>query len=241
VYGKGAPPQPAPAAGSNRFKYFDNWFEAGPNPGAMNYEINANDEQDILASIRNGKVYADFLIATVHAHQLTFFSTAPNTEVEHNIPEFLIKLAHDAIDAGADMFISHGMHALRGIEIYKGKPIFYGLSNFIFEYGLQLNGTDVLDNERQVQRLENPIVNESIQTMTTFDGGKLKEIRLYPVDLGGAHRPISQVGIPLESSAEDAARILQELDKLSRPLGTTIKMANGVGVIQFSDSASAIH
>jgi poly-gamma-glutamate synthesis protein (capsule biosynthesis protein) len=133
------------------------------------------------------------------------------------------------------------MHALRGIEIYKGKPIFYGLSNFVFEYGLQLNGTDVLANERQVQRLENPIVNESIQTMTTFDGGKLKEIRLYPVNLGGAHRPISQVGIPLASSAEEAARTLKELDELSRPFGTTITIANGVGVIRVSNAITASH
>ncbi len=37
------------------------------------------------------------------------------------------------IDAGADVFVGHGPHVLRGIEIYKGKPIFYSLSNFIFQ------------------------------------------------------------------------------------------------------------
>ena len=39
-----------------------------------------------------------------------------------------------AIDAGADMVIGSGPHVLRGIEIYKGKPIFYSLSNFIYQY-----------------------------------------------------------------------------------------------------------
>ena len=37
------------------------------------------------------------------------------------------------IDAGADVFVGHGPHVLRGIEIYKGKPIFYSLANFIFQ------------------------------------------------------------------------------------------------------------
>ncbi len=54
----------------------------------MDNGIDGKDERDILASIRNGKVYADFLIATIHTHQLTFFSTKTNTEVDHDIPEF---------------------------------------------------------------------------------------------------------------------------------------------------------
>ena len=39
-----------------------------------------------------------------------------------------------AIDAGADIVLGSGPHVLRGIEIYKGKPIFYSLSNFIYQY-----------------------------------------------------------------------------------------------------------
>ena len=37
------------------------------------------------------------------------------------------------IDAGADVVVGHGPHVLRGIEIYKGKPIFYSLANFMFQ------------------------------------------------------------------------------------------------------------
>jgi poly-gamma-glutamate synthesis protein (capsule biosynthesis protein) len=36
------------------------------------------------------------------------------------------------VDAGADVVAGHGNHLLRGIEIYKGKPIFYGLASFVF-------------------------------------------------------------------------------------------------------------
>ena len=38
--------------------------------------------------------------------------------------------AKAAIDAGADAFLGTGVHVLRGIEIYKGRPIFYGLGEF---------------------------------------------------------------------------------------------------------------
>lgn len=38
-------------------------------------------------------------------------------------------LAEAAIDAGADAVVSHHAHILRGIELYKGKPIFHGIGN----------------------------------------------------------------------------------------------------------------
>jgi len=36
-----------------------------------------------------------------------------------------------AIDAGADIVIGHHAHITRGVEVYKGKPIFHGLGNFV--------------------------------------------------------------------------------------------------------------
>ena len=38
-------------------------------------------------------------------------------------------LAHAAIDSGADIVVSHHAHIVRGIEFYRGKPIFHGLGN----------------------------------------------------------------------------------------------------------------
>ena len=40
---------------------------------------------------------------------------------------------HACIDEGADVFIGHGPHVTRGIEIYKDRPIMYSLGNFIFQ------------------------------------------------------------------------------------------------------------
>ena len=40
-------------------------------------------------------------------------------------------VAKAAIDAGADVVIGHHAHIMRGIEVYKGKPIYHGLGNFV--------------------------------------------------------------------------------------------------------------
>ena len=45
-------------------------------------------------------------------------------------PQFMRVAAKALIDAGADIYVGHGWHKTLGIEIYKGKPIFYGIGNF---------------------------------------------------------------------------------------------------------------
>ncbi|WP_250518415.1 CapA family protein [Caballeronia sp. ATUFL_M1_KS5A] len=227
--------------------FFDEWYVGGTDPGALRYAMRQKDEDAILQSIRDGRVASDFVIATIPSHQTAHFcapcaglvsgSIAPGMKegVDHDVPDFLIKLAHDSIDAGADMFIVHGVHTLRGVEIYKDKPIFYGLSNFVFQFGLQLGATEnVMENERTMSDLENPATQEALLTTTRFEGGKLKEVRLYPVDLGGSRRPISRMGVPLTPSPQDAQRILHDLQAYPRPLGTTISIVDHVGVVDLT-------
>ncbi len=45
------------------------------------------------------------------------------------------EIAHAAIDAGADIVIGHGPHYSLPVELYRGKPIFYGLGSFSFHTG----------------------------------------------------------------------------------------------------------
>jgi poly-gamma-glutamate capsule biosynthesis protein CapA/YwtB (metallophosphatase superfamily) len=40
-------------------------------------------------------------------------------------------LAEAAIDVGADIVIGHHAHILKGVEVYRGKPIYHGLGNFV--------------------------------------------------------------------------------------------------------------
>lgn len=49
--------------------------------------------------------------------------------------QYMTEIARAAIDAGADIVMGHGAHYALPVEIYKGRPIFYGLCNLVFGTG----------------------------------------------------------------------------------------------------------
>lgn len=49
------------------------------------------------------------------------------------------RTARWCIDQGADGVIGHHHHILRGMEWYRGKPIFYGLGHFVFDLRLKIS------------------------------------------------------------------------------------------------------
>jgi poly-gamma-glutamate synthesis protein (capsule biosynthesis protein) len=55
--------------------------------------------------------------------------------LDREVLDYQVEIAHTAIDAGADLVMGHGPHMPLGIEIYKNKPIFYGVGSFSFETG----------------------------------------------------------------------------------------------------------
>lgn len=67
------------------------------------------------------------------------------------IPMYCFDIGHAAVDAGADLILGGHTHILKGIEVYKGKVIFYSLSNFAIELGPGSMNLQV--NVRQSKRL----------------------------------------------------------------------------------------
>jgi poly-gamma-glutamate capsule biosynthesis protein CapA/YwtB (metallophosphatase superfamily) len=55
--------------------------------------------------------------------------------LRQDVLQYMTDIAHAAIDAGADIVIGHGPHYSLPVEIYRGKPIFYGLGSFSFHMG----------------------------------------------------------------------------------------------------------
>jgi poly-gamma-glutamate synthesis protein (capsule biosynthesis protein) len=77
---------------------------------------------------------------------------------------------------------------------------------------------------------------EALMVTAHFENGKLVEARLYPADLGIEHRPTSKMGNPSTPTAVIAKRILEKVQTISKPFGTTIAIENGVGVIRVPTS-----
>jgi poly-gamma-glutamate capsule biosynthesis protein CapA/YwtB (metallophosphatase superfamily) len=220
---------------------FGRRFKLGKQVG-VSYRMNASDVKGILKAIRQGKEDSDFLIATIHTHEPGNWSDTP--------PNFLPKLAHEAIDAGADEFISHGPHQLRGIEIYKGKPIFYSLANFFFEPTMEspvgvdeydifhLNPAKATDEEMNAalekKWFTGNLWYQSVIAVSRFEHGKVAEIRLYPVVLGAMRRAADR-GVPRLAPPAEARTILERLARLSAPYHTKITIQGTVGIIRPAD------
>lgn len=79
------------------------------------------DLQDILENVQRSRPKVDLLFVSFHwgVHN-----------IPHVIADYEREVAHAVIDAGADGVIGHHQHLLKPIEIYRDRPIFYGLGNF---------------------------------------------------------------------------------------------------------------
>ena len=232
---------------ADRVQLLDVWYKLGTTPGTKTFEMNRDDLTGILRSIRNGKALSDFLIATIHAHQGPI--VAQQWLFEDLPPDFLIDLAHKAIDNGADAFVGHGPHLVRGIEIYKGKPIFYGLGEFFYQWHMDatlmsgsfnrpLANDGQIDAVMQVSPGWKAVNYESVVAISRYDKGQLAEIRLFPTD-GRFDGPVSTLGIPRSSSQAIAQRILGRIQKLSTAFGTTVAIENNVGVIRVKTASTS--
>lgn len=233
------PPGKKPAVDPNNLVFYTGGnYRAGGKTVRLTYDVNKRDLNEILKGIRQGKQNSDFLVATIHAHEC---------DSAHDEPaDFLPELAHAAIDGGADAFVGHGPHRLRGIEIYKGKPIFYSLGNFFFQLKLQdplaadiceqLNvdpsTTTVHEALSKLVKVvfDAPVYYQSVVAVSRFERGRVAEVRLFPVDLGFGAGAVNQ-GIPRMASPRVGKAILEDLQRLSKPYGTHIVIKDNVGII----------
>ena len=78
-------------------------------------------------AIQEAKIKADHIIVIVHGGHEMYQLPSPR----------MVETYRFFIDAGADAVINHHQHCFSGYEIYKEKPIFYGLGNFCFDLDLR--------------------------------------------------------------------------------------------------------
>lgn len=200
-------------------------------PGVNELRVEANkpnqeDSQRILQSIREAGKKAGLVIVYQHNHVFDKpFRTIMLEELPERLapPEWLKKWTHAEIEAGADIIVMHGAPLLHGVEIYRGRPIFYDLGNFIF----QAPPADTL--------LDEPINWESVVAYVDFQGKDLQSIRFRPIaqnkigqgqaDFQDEHTNnlfLQTRGLPSLATGEQAHYILERLADLSRPFGTSL-------------------
>ena len=215
-------------------------FAAGDTVGVRT-EADRQDIDEIAAVVRSATRLADYVVVSIHAHE----SGARTAEPAGFLPVF----ARAMVDAGADVFVGHGPHVLRGIEIYKGKPIFYSLGDFMFEnetllrmpydayapYNLgenshvgDLNAARFANDTRSYPA--NREVWEAVVARPQWRGKELVSVELYPISLGFGLPP-SQRGRPMLADRSLGEKIINDLIERSKPFGTTIEWRDGIGVV----------
>ncbi|HEY3167328.1 MAG TPA: CapA family protein [Candidatus Binatia bacterium] len=240
-----------PAANSAELSLLGNRYVAGEG-FAIATEASERDLQDNLRWMREARRQADWVVVSVHCHEFggaSLLTAGTRADLEETA-DFVTKFAHQAIDEGADVFVGHGSHFPMGIEIYKGKPIFYSVGNFVFQnetvgffpadayerFDLDLKATpaDFLDARTSGGKKghpSDPAYWENMFAVCQFASGRLKEIKIYPIDQGFG-RPRPQRGRPVLAEGEVAQRVLERVVRLSRRYGTSIRARDGVSVIE---------
>ena len=207
--------------------------------GAPENTPNREDSQRILQGIRDARQHADLVIVYQHNH--VFGNHSFSTIFTEGMPErlapndWLKKWTHAEIDAGADIIVMHGAPLLHGVEIYRGRPIFYDLGNFIYNVPPTLTYID------------EPINWESAIAYVQFQGKNLQSISLRPIVLNnvGEGQPdihneytnnqfLDTRGLPSPATGARAGYILQRLADTSKPFGTTMEVKGDAADIKLA-------
>ncbi len=207
------------------------------------------DVREILKSIRDASRRSDLTIFSLHTHEGTeanWYAPEP--------PEFIESVCRQAIEAGADAVVGHGAHFMRGVEIYRGKPIFYNLGSLLMEfeageslispemylcYGYEpdsrpsdLHGNRAQDAEgRRIGFASERRFSENAMVLLdkTEEGLTWK---MVPLDLHlDGDRPLHR-GLPTIADSVTGRRLAERLQTVSAKYGTRLFYDETEGVIR---------
>ncbi|MDX0506706.1 capsule biosynthesis protein CapA [Sinorhizobium medicae] len=178
------------------------------------------DEVDMarnLAAIASAARDSALVIAYLHHHHWA--------SDWYQLPEWVSGVAKRCIDAGASMFVSHGAPVLQPVEIYRGRPIFYSLGNFIFHVRSEKSTWTAAE------------VWESVVGVCSFaSDNSLIDISFHPVVIGGEDGledgVLERRLVPQLVTGDSAVRILGRLQEQSARLGAHIEISGNVGRLQ---------
>jgi len=139
-------------------------WEAGPeSPGVHHVPVDLHDHRAaaLLDAVARQREVADLVIASAH--------WGGNWGVA--VPRDHRAFGRALVDAGADVVFGHSPHIVRGVEVYRGRPILYGAGDFVDDYAVD----PVERNDRAfvfVLRTEDAVPTE---------------LRLHPTEIVGFH------------------------------------------------------
>jgi poly-gamma-glutamate capsule biosynthesis protein CapA/YwtB (metallophosphatase superfamily) len=171
--------------------------QPGTMPVVHTWSLEA-DEDRVCQEIAAAAERADYVVVAIHWGVPSYWLSP----YQGLLATYQPPLGRKLIDAGADIVFGHHAHALHGIEIHDGKPIFYSAGNFLFE-GAPARG--FMEPEPLIARV----------TL-----GDQTEIEIVPLW-------IDERGLPTLATGDQATAVLTKLARLSEPFGTEFAIRDG--------------
>ena len=195
---------------------------------------NGQDMARMKAAIEQAKKDADYVVVCFHSHEI-------KGELDEEPDFFIEEFARSCIDWGASAVVGSGTHQIKAIELYKGKPIFYSIANFIFQsesmlqlptdyydrYGIDrsLSAAEAVNirSAGGTRGLETEFKNyKGLMPLLEFEDGELKKITIKPVELGFFKENKEVKGLPHSASDEVTQDVFETLQHLSAEYGTKL-------------------
>ncbi|HEX8035794.1 MAG TPA: CapA family protein, partial [Ktedonobacterales bacterium] len=159
----------------------------------------------LLGLVRQTRATTHYLV--VSAHWGSNWGNAPP-------PEHVL-LGHALIEAGADVVFGHSAHVVRGIEIYRRRPILYSTGDFIDDYAI-----DPVDRN-----------DESFIFVLEMQRRRLRRIELYPTVIEDMQAR--------RARDDRAERIAGRMKRLSAALSTPMMWRARPGYLEVAPPAAA--
>lgn len=167
----------------------------------------------------------------------------------HIVSDYERTVARAAIDAGADVVVGHHQHLLKGIDRYRGKPILYGIGNFLMPVAIPAEVLDRYEAEFRdryvgfgLRRARghpeypfHPIGRMTAVVLVTVagagtgtgtgsgaDAGPVIDVEMVPCMIGPTGLPAA-----CDAASAPARRIWRHLREASRALGSGVQVALG--------------
>ena len=210
-------------------------FELGEKAGRVS-KCNTEDLARVEKAIFEAQLQANYILISLHHHEM-----GPGSN--ELPPEFVEEFAHFCVDHGAHAVIGHGPHLLRPVEVYKNRPIFYSLGDFILQlysvavapedfYAKQGLTSDATVHELLKKRsnnfsrglMEDPVMSEAVVPYWEMENGELTKLELLPVVCRKQENK-SVSGLPMVGEEKVIA---ERLARLSEPYGVKMTLADGI-------------
>lgn len=153
--------------------------------------------EHIKSDIKNISKHLDILVVSFHWSE----------ELARHPKEYQIRLAHLAIDNGADLVVGHHPHVIQGVERYKDGIVFYSLGNFAFgSFG------------------QTP---EGIMAIVKLSKGRIISAEIIPLNVN--NKEVFFQPKPLQG--EGAVSVIDDIRDISSRFGLILTVKEGKGLL----------